>query len=92
MRYAAATGNTKMVGILLGLGANVNEGDNWGYMPLHIAAHNGHVSTVRLLLEKGADINARIHNFHLPWTALMFASSNGHTDVVALLQSLGGSF
>jgi ankyrin repeat protein len=37
----------------------VNVQDNYGYMPLHEAARNEHLDIVKILLEKGADINAR---------------------------------
>ena len=83
LHYAAWVGNTNMVGILLGLGANVNGVDNFGNTPLHLAAY---VSTVRLLLEKGADITIRRTDGS---TALGLASSYGRTDVVAFLQSWG---
>ena len=37
---------------------DVRTGDDWSWPPLHIASMSEHVSAVRLLLERGADINA----------------------------------
>jgi ankyrin repeat protein len=40
-------------------------------MPLSWAAESGHEATVQLLLEKGADVEAKSHNGRTPlsWTA-----------------------
>ena len=32
---------------------------HWGWTPLHLAAHYGRLDIVRLLVESGADIEAR---------------------------------
>lgn len=59
---AASSGNTKMVGRALTLGANVNvRASRWDRYEslLHNAALAGHLDTVDVLLSKGADINAR---------------------------------
>ena len=43
-------------------------------------------AVVKLLIEKGADINARDNSGR---TALMIASKNGHTQIVELLKAHG---
>jgi ankyrin repeat protein len=53
---------------------------------LHGAAIYGHVSTVQLLLEKGASIEARECSDR---TALYFAAKNGHEVTVRLLLDKG---
>ena len=69
-----------------------------GYMSTHelprvlkrdllLACERSHVPTVRLLLERGADVNAR-HKDHP--NALEIASSHGHYEIVQLLLDHGG--
>ena len=48
------------------------------------AAHCGHVAVVQLLLEKGADVEAKDQS---GWTALHWAARSGHEAVVRLLES-----
>ena len=56
--------------------------DRYGQTPLFYAAQNGHMAVVKLLLEKGADVNDRSMPLHT-------ASSNGHVKVVSLLLEKG---
>ncbi len=54
--------------------------------PLIEASQKGQTDTVKILLEKGTDLNAKnINN----WTALMFATEKGHTDIVKMLLEKG---
>jgi ankyrin repeat protein len=39
---------------------DINETDEYGYTGLHMAAENGHLELVSLLLENGAEINKLI--------------------------------
>jgi ankyrin repeat protein len=55
---------------------------NWQWTPLHTAAHNGELPIVDILLECGADIQARTHS---GFTPLHFAVKNGHASVVRKL-------
>ena len=84
-----------MVGFLLGLHAPVNGVDKFGDTPLHAAAANGHMRTIRLLLEKGANVNAARSRPGSRWGAHVMASRGGHADVVAFFNFLtagGGTF
>ena len=56
---AANKGDNAKVTELLGQGANVNAQNEAGSTPLIEAVYNNHADTVKLLLEKGADPNAR---------------------------------
>jgi ankyrin repeat protein len=48
-----------VVRFLIERGADVNQGDNAGLTPLHLAAATGYVEIARILVEAGADPNAR---------------------------------
>lgn len=54
-----------------------------------LAAMNGHVAAVKLLLEKGADINAQIETNRN--TALTLACFQGRNEVVKLLLEYGAN-
>ncbi len=54
-----------------------------GTTPLYWAALAGNVAAVRLLLARGADVNA--HNDDNHWTVLMVAVAQDHVDVVGEL-------
>ncbi len=56
-----------------------------GVTPLHLAAAYGHLSTVRLLLEFGAQINASCPYDKHQQTALYFAVVNSNTCMAELL-------
>jgi ankyrin repeat protein len=51
-----------------------------------LAAWNGHLEIVKLLLEHGADVNAKMEGLG---TALHLAASNGHLEIVKLLLENG---
>eukprot|EP01035_Chromulina_nebulosa_P069312 gene69312-biopygen15067 len=57
-----------------------------GSTALHWAAGYGHAVTVTLLLDRGADIEAKDEN---GWTALHDAAGNGHAATVTLLLDRG---
>lgn len=64
----------------------VREGDDQGSTVLHAAI--AHVDAVRLLLEHGADPNARDQGDNA--YALHFAAANGYLDTVRALLDAGG--
>ena len=57
-----------------------------GAQPLHFAATNGDVELVKLLLDRGATINAATQD---GWTALHFACLRGDEGLVQLLLDRG---
>ena len=54
---------------------------------LILAVLMGHGETVKLLLERGAEVNARDSN---QYTALSLAKANQKSDVVKILEKAGG--
>jgi len=84
---AAAEGDMQRVNALLAAGTNVNsKGLILGYTALHMAAWNGREAVVKLLIGKGADIDAR--GFSGP-TPLYEAAMHDHKNLVELLIGKG---
>jgi ankyrin repeat protein len=80
---AAEQGRAKLIKTLIDIGANPNAPESGpGFTPLMIAAAEGHESCVSLLLDAGANPNATNKKGR---TALMFASSNDHLEIVRAL-------
>ena len=63
--------------------------DKYRETALYKAASGGHEAVVRLLLEKGADVNAQGGDYG---NALQAASNGGHEGVVRLLLGKGANF
>ena len=58
---------------------------------LMIAAENGHDEIIKLLLDNGADINAKTKSFDGGSSALIMAAENGHTSTVKFLLENGAN-
>jgi len=68
---------------------NIDEPDEFSDTPLLLAVRKGHLQTVRLLIDKGANINYK--NPSTGETPLIRAAKAGHEDVVKLLLEKGAS-
>jgi hypothetical protein len=88
LHHCAINGFTTSVKRLLSIrNINVNVKDDVsGSTPLHDAAENGHIEIVRLLLQNGAEVNAKSNYGYTP---LHCAASHGHIDILHLLVENG---
>lgn len=59
MHRAAESGQPGALALLLAAGANWAAPDSGGHAPIHLAAGQGHIECVRVLVRNGADIHAR---------------------------------
>lgn len=88
IHFASSLGCEASLRILLnepGAGALVNRPNSppWGFTALMLAARDGRVGAVRLLLGRNADPSLKDEN---GWTAIEFAKSKGRADCEALLR------
>ncbi|CAL4071324.1 unnamed protein product, partial [Meganyctiphanes norvegica] len=84
--HAALEGNLGGAIRALAASANIDMKHNVGWASIHAAAQNGHLSIVRILLNRGANINAR--DFQ-GYTALIWATERGHCQITELLLQSG---
>lgn len=82
---AAAGCHVDAVRVALGAGVNVN-GAEGEVVPLLSAAGNGCLDVAQLLIERGANVNAKDHD---GWTPLIKAAQAGRADIVRLLMEHG---
>ncbi|EQC31907.1 TKL/TKL-UNIQUE protein kinase, variant [Saprolegnia diclina VS20] len=87
LNIAAAEGHLDIAALLLKAGASVNLGQRSGRTPLMVAAYFGFVELARLLLDHDADVNQTTAT----GTALGYAISGGHEDVVEVLVAAGAN-
>ena len=86
---AALMGLDRAMAALIAAGAppDVTEGVNGG-TPLHVAAFNGHLAVVKVLVEAGAKVNPRDND---GWTPLSQARDQGFPDIVEWLKLHGAT-
>jgi uncharacterized protein len=84
LHYAAAIGNNEIVQMLLEKSAYIDAESPNKTTPIMMAARGGHILTVKLLLDEGAD--ATLKN-ELGMTAIDFAEKYNHTDIAEGLTS-----
>jgi len=88
---AAKKGNLELVNSLIESGIDVNSRNEEGWTPLICASfkskYEEHTDLIKLLLEKGADLNAKTVKYGS--TALMLASANGLVETAKMLMEAG---
>ncbi|KAL9034728.1 MAG: hypothetical protein Q9180_005248 [Flavoplaca navasiana] len=85
LHFAANSGFSRVVRLLLDHGADPNFWAGRNGEPLYFAARNGHTEVVQILLEHGANINAKANIY----TALSRAATNGELTMVKYLLDKG---
>jgi uncharacterized protein len=91
LRRAAAAGDTQSVARYLKQGAAINTETKYKETPLLLAARRGSMPTVRLLLERGAKVDARDSGGEtaLWWVAARDGEMPGRARLAELLLSFG---
>lgn len=80
-----------LMSILINFGANVNVRDNRDWTALHFAAQNYDINATKLLIENGADINAKdFYNNNVISKAVMM--SKGRGEVIEFLLEHGADY
>ena len=84
---AARAGDAARVARALDKGADVNAKSRYGMTALTFAADKGHIDVVKLLLDRGADLNGQ--DTFYKFRALDMALMNNHRHVAMLLLERG---
>jgi len=88
--FAAGEGNLEEVCRLLDAGANPNWFDELGWTALHHAVKGGHIDLVRLLLSRGANVNAHDERV-LGETALGLVAQTCSAEMARVLVKAGAN-
>lgn len=87
LREAARAGDVTKMEALLKAGAPVDAPARYGQTPLYYAAEKGHLAAVKLLVERGANVNAEDSFFG--FSALEIALQGNHFEVARYLLGKG---
>ena len=79
LHYAAAAGSNEIVQLLLDKSAYIDAESPNKTTPVMMAAYSGHILTIKLLLNEGADLTLKNE---LGMTAIDFAEKAEHKDIV----------
>ena len=86
IEYWAGVGDAKQVRQAILDGYDVNQPSEGGYTALHAAAENNHIDVIRVLLENGANFNAKVVTGMTP---LEMAKAAECEEAVKLLEEFG---
>jgi ankyrin repeat protein len=86
LHYASESDSAELIDRLIGLDVPANKTNMFGWRPLHIAAANGRLQTVKSLLKKDPDPNARTNDGKTPYNLAVEAKKD---EIVEYLKSIG---
>ena len=89
LHYAVSCLQIELVKLLAGRIGDINEMDGLGRTCLHYASWEGSCDIAKILIDSGADVNAREGTSGDGKTPLHRAAENGHADMVDLLLKTG---
>lgn len=84
---ATRKGDLAKVKALLDKGVSANAKSDYGQTPLFFACDRGYLEIVKLLVERGADVNVEDTFYHA--TALSWAAQKNRTEIVKILLDHG---
>lgn len=87
LHYAAARGDENVITRMLNYGADVDERNAAGRTPLAEASKSGELDTVKLLLDRGAEVN--VYDTESGFTPLHLAAQQNHPAVIRRLLAAG---
>jgi hypothetical protein len=87
LRRAASVGDVARVRELLAAGVDVNSANAYGGTALAFACDKGHLEVVKVLLDKGADLEAKDRFYSS--TPLQWAAVKGHAEIARMLLAKG---
>lgn len=85
LALAAQSGENKLAKTLIIKGADINHVDQTGYSPLSYATVNRHMTTMKVLINAGADVNMSPDGYSI----LMHAVKDNNAILVKLLLEAG---
>ena len=88
-KAAYYSGSATLLENLITQGADVNTRDKGAWTPLHLAAKNGHVEALQVLLENGA--NMHVKDIKHGWTPLHIAIVSKQYESAKFLIRAGSS-
>ena len=84
LHIAAENRHSKVLEILLDRGMTPNTFEQYGFTPLHLAVKANNLTSVKMLIKKGADINQKSKN-EIQISALHIASRFGNEPIAEFL-------